>query len=78
MNTVSSYFDSSQCDLRSREDTRYFSSAVVGGEEQLQAKRSPHDGRLKNLCSIENETEIKDASKILVIVSLTGLVFIYE
>ena len=40
--------------------------------------RLPYDGRLKNLCSIENETEIKDASKILVIVSLTGLVFIYE
>ena len=40
--------------------------------------RSPHNEQLKNLCSIENETEIKDASKILVIVSLTGLVFIYE
>ena len=78
MNTASSYFDFSQCDLRSREDTRYFSSAVVGGEKQPQAKRSPHEGRLRNLCSIENETETKDASKTLVIVSLTGLVFIYE
>jgi len=49
----------------------------VGGEEQLQAKRSPHNERLRNLCSIENEIEIKDASKILVIVSLTVVLYIF-
>jgi hypothetical protein len=39
--------------------------------------RSPHNEQLRNLCSIENETEIKDASKTLVIVSLTVGLYLF-
>lgn len=39
--------------------------------------RSPHGEQLRNLCSMENETEIKDASKTLVIVSLTVGLYLY-
>ena len=39
--------------------------------------RSPHGEQLGNLCSIENETEIKDASKILVTVSLTVGLYLF-